>query len=306
MRLATLNAQNLRLQNADGRPTLHGAWDGDQIVDTDLDPIDRRLTAELLAELDADVIALQEVFDRQALDYFCETFLQPLGAAPYPFRVCLPGNDGRGANVALLSRLSLSNITSHASLRLADVGIDPPEGVDPDLPIFRRDCLTAQVGDLAVYVCHFKSPWPDAEKAWMTRRLEALATRRLIERHFPRPPDGLWLIIGDLNEPSATESAEERAIAPLETDFAADLMLRTPMEERWTYYDRQSGFYHCPDALLASPKLADQYPNATPRIVRKGLGFEASRFQGDRFTDVGKHRPHASDHAAVIINFPGL
>ena len=56
MRVATLNVQNLRLRSIDGQDRLHGAWDSDAPEGSDLDPIDRRLTAELLAEVDADVV----------------------------------------------------------------------------------------------------------------------------------------------------------------------------------------------------------------------------------------------------------
>ncbi len=98
----------------------------------------------------------------------------------------------------------------------------------------------------------------------------------------------------------------QRAIAPLETGFAIDLMQRLPEKERWTYFDPHSGLYHCPDALLASPALAKRWPNAEPFVVRMGLGKETSRFHGPRLGGVGAHRPHASDHAAVAVDFKGL
>jgi endonuclease/exonuclease/phosphatase family metal-dependent hydrolase len=306
MRITTLNVQNLRLLETDGHGHLHGARDSDEPEDDTLDTIDRRLTAELLGDIDADVVALQEVFDLAALDHFHERYLVPAGASPYRERICLPGNDGRGLDVALLSRRRVDAIRSHAPLTLAEVGLDPPAGVDPELPVFRRDCLMATIGPLTLFVCHFKSPYPDAATAWTTRRLEALATRRLVERYFAESPDSLWLILGDLNEPGDDDGGRERAIAPLETNFAVDLMKRMPARDRWTYHDAHSGLYHCPDRLLASPALASRWPDAEPVVVRKGLGREASLFRGDRLAGTGRHRPHASDHAAVTIEFPRL
>lgn len=306
MLVATLNVQNLRLQSIDGQNRLHGAWDSDRPEDTGLDVIDRRLTGELLKQVDADVVALQEVFDLDSLNHFHEQFFLPTGAQPYSQRICLPGNDGRGLDVALLSRRHVDAIQSHASLTLADVDIDPLPGVDPALPVFRRDCLMVTIGPLTLFVCHFKSAYPDATKAWTTRRLEALATRRLIERRFQDPAQSLWLVLGDLNEPDFPVTGHQRAIAPLETGFAIDLMQRLPEKQRWTYYDPHSGLYHCPDALLASPALAERWPNAEPFVVRTGLGEETSRFHGPRLGGVGEHRPHASDHAAVAVDFKGL
>lgn len=306
MRIATLNVQNLRLLQTDGSSRLHGAWDSDDPEDAAFDKIDRRLTAELIKEIDADVVALQEVFDLSTLDHFCQHCLIPTGARPYRERACIPGNDGRGLNVALLSRRRVDAVYSHAALKLADVNIAPPRGVDPDMPIFRRDCLTAKIGQLTLFVCHFKSPYPEAAAAWTTRRLEALATRRLIERYFRTPQQDLWLILGDLNEPDAVEDDHDRAIAPLEAGFSVDLMTRIKKRDRWTYHDRHTDLYHCPDRLLASPALARRWSNAAPVIFRKGLGGETSRDRGDRFAGVGWHRPHASDHAAVTIEFFGL
>ena len=280
MLIATLNVQNLRLLKADGASQLHGAWDSDDPEDTALDPIDRRLTAELLVDIDADVVALQEVFDLTALDHFHDQFLLPAGARPYHERICVPGNDGRGLDVAILSRRPIESFSSHASLTLDDIGIDPPIGVDPSLPIFRRDCLMVTIGRLTLFVCHFKSPYPDVASAWTTRRLEALATRRLIERHFANPKDSLWLVIGDLNEPDSEDRNQKSAIAPLETEFSVDLMARIPSEDRWTYYDPHTDTYHCPDKLLASPALAHMWQNAEPSIVRKGLGSETTLYRG--------------------------
>ncbi len=306
MLVATLNVQNLRLQSIDGQKRLHGAWDSDVPEDRRLDPIDRRLTGKLLKEVDADVVALQEVFDLDSLNYFHQKYLLPAGARPYPQRICLPGNDGRGLDVALLSRRHVDAIQSHASLTLADMDIEAPPGIDPTLPVFRRDCLMVMIGPLTLFVCHFKSAYPDAVKAWTTRRLEALVTRRLIERCFQDPAQSLWLILGDLNEPTSSAVGQQRAIAPLETDFAIDLLQRLPEKERWTYYDPHSGLYHCPDALLASPALAKRWPDAEPFVIRTGLGKETSRFRGARLGGVGTHRPHASDHAAVAVEFKGL
>jgi len=315
MRIATLNVQNLRLLQDDGGGRLRGAWDSDDPEDPGLDPVDRRLTAALIGEVGADVVALQEVFDRATLEHFHDRFLLPAGMAPYPERICLAGNDGRGLDVALLSRRRVDRVQSHADLRPGDLGIAPPEGTDPGLPVFRRDCLMAVIGRLTLFVCHFKSPYPDAAQARAVRRAEAWATRRLVERYFDRPAEGLWLILGDLNEPeeragsragSRAGEGAARAIAPLEGDFSVDLMARRPAGDRWTYHDPHSGRYHCPDKLLASPALAALYPGARPEVIRKGLGRESARFAGPRLAGVGQHRPHASDHAAVAVDFPGL
>ena len=302
MRIATFNVQNLRLRHSGGTDRLDGARDRDRQEDATLDPLDRRLTAAVIRDLRADVLALQEVFDAETLDHFHDRVLVPAGVAPFPFRVCLPGNDGRGLDVALMSRVPLGGITSHAGLRPAELGLEPlREGEDQ--PVFRRDCLVAEIGPLTLFICHFKAPWPDAEASWPVRRLEAEAVRRIVEARFPDAARALWLIAGDLNDPDPPGSPG-RAIAPLEPPFSVDLACRMPPSERWTIHDPESGRRFLPDALLASPRLGRDWPEAVPAVLREGLSREAG--PGPRLPLVGDHRPHASDHAALVVEFPGL
>lgn len=311
MRIATFNLQNLRLRTVDGERRLDGARDGDVPEDAGaqaarLDPIDRRLTAEVLVRADADVVALQEVFDQAALDHFHDAWLLPAGARPWPHRVCLEGNDGRGLDVAVMSRRPLAQVASHAAETPATLDLPPIPEVGREQRIFRRDCLEVDVGGPTLFICHFKAPYPDPFSAWRVQRLEAEAVRRIVERRFPRPEDAFWLVLGDLNEPRFAPGGRERSTAPLRDGFSVDLVERLPEADRWSCRLPGTGGYAGPDAMLASPRLARGWPEARPAFLRGGMGREAGRYAGPRLPGVGLHRPHASDHAALAIDFPGL
>lgn len=304
MRIANFNVQNMRLRRRDGALSLDGAVDRDMAdgADPALDRVDRRLTAEVLAAVDADVVAMQEVFDIGTLDHFHDRFLVATGAAPYPHRYCLPGNDGQGMNVALISRVRPRRVKSHASLTADDLGLsDAPESLAGQ-PLFRRDCLEVELPGLTLYVCHFKAPYPDAAEAAAVRRAEAAGVRRIIERRFADPAEARWLIVGDLNEPAAGTAMS--ALRPLTEGFAVDLMARVERADRWTYEEPDRHKHSRPDAMLASPALAGAFPDATPRILRAGMSAVAAG--GGAFAEVGNPRPHASDHAAVAVDFPNL
>jgi endonuclease/exonuclease/phosphatase family metal-dependent hydrolase len=308
MRIATFNVQNLRLRHPTGHPRFDGARDGDVPQDSGLeaaalDLADRRLTAQVIAHAGADVVCLQEVFDIESLDFFHDHLLRHAGGHVYPHRFCFPGNDGAGRDVAMMSRLPVDEVVSHAKLTVADLGLEELPARKTGTPIFCRDCLMAQIGELTIFVCHFKAPWPDARTAWSVRRLEALAVRRLIERRFPGGKNAFWLVLGDLNE--AGQDGEP-AIAPLTRDFAVDLVARLPESERWTYYEPVSGCYSRPDGVLAARALADKWPDVRPGILRQGLALEVERYDGPRLPGVGRHRPRASDHAALVMEFAGL
>ncbi|GAB4266522.1 MAG: endonuclease [Pararhodobacter sp.] len=303
MRVLSFNVQNLRLRFPGGAKRLDGARDvgeGDGPGDRALDFADRRLTAAVLARADADLCVLQEVFDRATLDYFHDHLLRGAGAAPWPYRVCLPGNDGAGRDSALMARGPMA-VTGHARLMPEDVGLEGHPGTRPGRPVFCRDMLMVERGALTLFCVHLKAPWPDREEAWFRRRAEALALRHLIGRRFDDPAAALWLIVGDLNDP---RHDEDRAVAPLLDGFAQDLTRRMPEAERWTWWqaDGQRG---CPDAMLASPALARRWPDAVPQALRLGLGREAGGAAA-RLEDVGAHRPHASDHAALVLDLPGI
>lgn len=300
MRIATFNVQNMRLRGGH----LGGAHDDDTPgrPDPALDHADRVLTAQVIRDLDADVLILQEVFDQATLDHFHDHFLIPAGAHCYPHRTCLPGNDGRGLDLALLSRIAPLEVVSHASTTPADLGLSPPAGQDPDAPVFRRDCLRIELPGLTLFAVHFKAPYPDADAAFPVRALEAQATHHLIERHFDDPARAMWLILGDVNDP--WHPAQPPATAPILPPFSVNLMERLPRGARWSYHDAWSGQYGRPDKMLASPALARACPHAVPDIHRQGLALEAARHSGAHLPQTGHHRPHASDHAAVVIELP--
>lgn len=304
MRVVTFNAQNLRLRQTPDGPRLDGARDRDvdQPEDRDLDLRDRRLTAAVLARIGADVVCLQEVFDQATLDHFHDAFLVPAGAAPYAHRVCLPGNDGHGLNVALMARFAPDTVVSHADARAEDLGLEDREDVLHGQPVFRRDCLEVRFGALAVFVCHLKAPYPDRARAQAIRTLEAAAIRRIVEAACPDPSAALWLIAGDLNTPVRSGFEGDNALAPLLDGFAVDLMDRLPAGEDWTFRMPDSGETLRPDALLASPSLARGFPRAVPVVERIGMEPRAGRAAGSAFAGVGRPRPHASDHAAVWID----
>lgn len=301
MRIASFNAQNLRLREDASGAHFDGARD--EIVtlaklgatDRALDVQDRALTARLIAEADADILALQEVFDQRTLDRFHDAHLAPPGAH-YPHRVCMPGNDGR-RHVALMSRRPLGDVQSHAALTYADIGLDPPEGESAAAPVFRRDCLAAWCGPLWLLVVHFKAPADASSLAVM--RLEAHAVRKLIERRCAAPAAGLWLVLGDVNVNNAPCAD---ALDVLTGDFAVDLGASIPANERWTYFNAQSGHHARPDRMLASPALAALCRSFEVR--REGMSRAADA--GPRFGDVGQVRPRASDHALLAIDVDGL
>jgi endonuclease/exonuclease/phosphatase family metal-dependent hydrolase len=296
----------MRLRRDAGGPRLEGARDRDagSPEDPRLDIIDRKLTAEIIASIDADILCLQEVFDTATLDHFHDTFLMPTGLRPYPHRICEPGNDGHGLNVAVMARIAPDLVRSHAHLTAADLGLDDPEDVLRGGPVFRRDCLEVRFGKLTLFVCHLKAPYPDRPRAARIRGLEAKGIRRVIETRLEHPARQFWMILGDLNTPSGADAGKDDALEPLLDGFGIDLLARMPEREAWTYVMPDTGQRLRPDGMVASPALADCARDLTPNIERRGMDRSLADGPDRPFSAVGSPRPHASDHAAIWIDLP--
>ena len=304
MRVATFNLQNLRLRIRDGVPVLDGAADQDRPDmrrSTALANADRAETARVIANANPDFLALQEVFDLSALDFFHDRFLLKAGALDYAHRYCSAGNDGRGLNVAALSRRKPIHVLSHANLSGEDLGLSDLPADLREHPIFRRDCLEVAFETVTLFVCHFKAPYPDADKAHVVRKAEAQAVRKILEARFPNPDRAHWIILGDLNEPARLDATQRSALEPLKAGFAVDLLDRLAPGTDWTYEVPATHLHSRPDRILVSPKLAEEFPDVRPQIVRSGM-----KLAGEIGGRDASEEPHASDHALVYADFPRL
>lgn len=309
MRLATFNVQNLRLRERQGNPVLDGATDRDfdnQPRSVEQNIADRQMTAKVIAEAKADIVALQEVFDAETLEFFYAHFLLPAGSPAYPTRICLPGNDGRGLDLAVLSKTEPLRVKSHADLTGADCGLlDLPEDLR-DHPLFRRDCLELEFETFTLFVCHFKAPYPDAGKAQIVREAEARAVRAIVVNQFPKPETEYWMIVGDFNEPSTGNDNKNSALKPLKQGFSEDLLDRLPRGTDWTFEVPDTHIHSRPDRIFLSPRLAKQYPQTVPQIVRTGMTRYLCEPDSMSLHDKSNNRSHASDHALVYADFPDL
>lgn len=155
--------------------------------------------AELIEHGQADIVALQEIENRDML----ETLVSYHGLSErYPHRVLISGNDPRGADVALLSRYPLRGTRSH---RDRIVGWRYSEPLK-----FRRDLLQSDVElpggqSLRVYVVHY----PATPRAHWGRLREAEATREILLEQAHSYPTDYQVVMGDFN---ALEKSDPLAV----------------------------------------------------------------------------------------------
>ncbi len=321
IRIATFNVENLLMRcdfNAAGIKNLRerltnisSEEDAASVLSVFnvLSEDDRTLTAQALAATRADVCAVQEVENLVTLTTFHDKYLARWTDRVLPYHVLYEGNDPRGIDVGLLSRLEVVRKVSHANASFASLDIAPPEGVHANERVFRRDCLEVDIlkggARLTLFVCHFKSMHGGREKSQKVRDGEARGVRAIIEARFAKPAEENWVILGDLNDYLEIDGVTDHAhglSALLENGFAYDmaiLCLKAP-KERWSHYYPVLKQYSALDHILLSPRLADLNRKASISYVRAGMPWRATRHKGYRLAGVGWSDPKASDHCPLV------
>ena len=236
----------------------------------------RQMTALAIADMDADIVCLQEVDDIEALRAFENGYLFRMMGAGYAQKYLLEGNDSRGIDVAIMMRnetlsgesIELVDIKSHARLTYRDLDLLTPElaalGYKLDDKIFKRDCLEAdlKIGDrrITIYVVHFKSMngarnGQDGRNSTLPVRFaEAKAVRQLVSKRFGTPPSSRanYAICGDMNDYMERIDIlgdkrngfafrhEHESVSALDAfsdaGFAENVVCRRPEQDRWTHF----------------------------------------------------------------------
>ncbi len=249
-----------------------------------------RNTAQVVRDVDADVIGVVECEGRSALMQFSYGLLPSVKAKPYDYVMLVDGNDERGIDVGLMAksgyrigwmRSHVDDVSSHGSR------------------VFSRDCpefsvWTPSGETIWVLVNHFKSKGYGAQEVSDSKRwLQAEAVRRIYERLKSEGAKHV-AIMGDLND-----TPESEALAPLlrETDLkdAAD-------HPSFDDGGRPGTYANCTarekiDYLLLSPALFDRMQKGG--IWRRGIWGGKNGALWEVYPEMQTSYHAASDHAAI-------
>lgn len=247
------------------------------------------MTARVIRDVDADILAIVEAEDRPSLQRFNLEFLDGM----YRHVMLVDGNDARGIDVGLLTKpgFEIRTIRSHVDLE-DDVG-----------QVFSRDCPVFRVmtpgGAIHLAVNHLKS---QSGGGGAKRRRQAVAVRRIV--------DGLVdagervVVLGDLNEGQPDEDTPPENLAPL---FDPTGPLRSCFDQPGFDVGPRPGTYaSCGirnrlDYILFSTTLARAFRSGT--VHRAGLwGQRKTRPTAwETYPEMQAAIHQASDHAAVSV-----
>ncbi|MEQ8765969.1 MAG: endonuclease/exonuclease/phosphatase family protein [Planctomycetota bacterium] len=181
---------------------------------------ERQVLARTIASLEADVLGVQEVENREVL----ESLNRHLDK-PFPYVELIEGNDGRGIDCGLLSRFPIESATSHRLQTLEGGG-----RFSRDFPVFRLRLARDEY--LHVGVVHLKSKRGEAKVSDGKRKGEAAAAVAIIERLRALDPKTPCVVLGDFNDTRGSD--------PLSPFFRAleDPTAKIEEKQRYSYVYR--------------------------------------------------------------------
>ena len=213
--------------------------------------------AAILREINADVIAFQEVESRGYLKRFLEVFVPDMG---YKNVVHYEGNDLRGIDVCLASRAPIGRVISHRHLWFV--------GPDGKSRKFNRDLLRIEIlpsggTPFEAWVLHLKSNHGGREAAEPIRLAEARQVYKLVGARLRQNPQADLIVCGDFND--VFDSATIRTIMGAgqadRKPILRALFNKVPEDQRITY--NREPHRSMIDFILVSPSMARRYvPNS--------------------------------------------
>ncbi len=211
--------------------------------------------ADSIRGLNADVIAVEEVENRDYLERFVSVFLPDMG---YDHVVLFEGNDTRGIDVGLISRIAVGKVESNRHVTFP--------GLDGSSRRFNRDVLEVTLlpkdaPPLEVWVVHLKSNAGGREEAEPIRIPEAQQVRRMLDEELADDPDARIIVAGDFNDTWESETIKT-IVGPSEGAlWSAGSESQDPA---LVTYNRGE-FRTVIDFLLCSPAMARQFVKGSYR-----------------------------------------
>jgi endonuclease/exonuclease/phosphatase family metal-dependent hydrolase len=183
--------------------------------------------------------------------------------------VLFEGNDARGIDVGLISRIPVGDVRSHRHLRFP--------GHDGRTSRFQRDVLSVMLEPdgaepLEVWVLHLKSNSGGRETAEPIRLAEAQEVRRLLDRVLAENAAARILVMGDFND--TPETATLKTI--IGQGSVALWSAGSDLSDRSLVSYNKGDFRSVIDYILCSPAMAEHYVKGSFQIPQGSVDTTGS------------------------------
>ena len=275
-----------------------GSWIGWLELATEpVNEVATRMTAQVISDVAADVLAVIEAEHRPSLKRFNDELL----AGRYRHIMLIDGNDTRGIDVGILT-------TPQAEIIGMWSNVDMPDPGTAGEPLFSRDCAEYRCrvpGGTTVWVLvnHFKS---QSGGGGPKRNRQAQGVRDIVDALLAAGEANI-VVMGDLNEGPTPDE-------PLPPNLIPLFGQHTPLVNVYTLPTfnvgpRPGTFQSCGirnrlDYILVSPALAPLVVNGG--IERRGLWGTPTNINPPAhwsiYPDIKRAEHAASDHAAIFVD----
>ena len=233
----------------------------------------RTAVGAILADLDPEIAMLAEIENQAVLDDLDAAALD--GA--YAEKAISEGNDPRGINIGVLSKIPIDDVVSHADDSFTEAGTSGPPFK------YSRDCLelhlTFNGRRIVLLGVHFKAKTPPDDPA--KRLAEAQHTREIADAIAEKDPDAAIVILGDFND--LPDSPPVLAVAGKAPDVYTDAAASAASGDRWTF--DFEGKLELIDHQMSNPLMFERLDPASV-VIRHGADVD-----------------DASDHAPVMATY---
>jgi len=249
-------------------------------------------TAMVMRDVAADIQAVVETDNRIALRDFSSILLHAVGGTPFEHTMLIDGNDDRGIDVGLMTRVGYEMVTIRSHV----------DDTDAKGEIFSRDCpeyvITTATGErVVVLVNHLKSKGYGTAADSNAKRQRQAARIATIYRRLRKLKELNVAVVGDFND-----TPDSKPLAPL--------LAKTDLRDITTHEaftsDGRPGTYangtksNKIDYLLLSPALFKRVTGGA--IYRKGVWGGKHGTLWEHYPTMTNGTQAASDHAAIYAD----
>ncbi|WP_289024234.1 hypothetical protein [uncultured Salegentibacter sp.] len=262
-----------------------------------LDPIAVKNKVRVIADVNPDILILQEIEDRASLAEFNEDFLPRFGCEPFQQTFVVQGNDIRGLEIGVLLRkgFKIKSVRSH----IFDLNVRGENVFDKDL--LEYEIQTPKGNTIWILVTHLKNQAGDNNFSDRIRKQQA---KRIAEVYKQMKAEGKInvAIVGTLNAPSFCNSLSPLLLKTNVLDISKHSGFNVDFDkgEDAGYYSlgayRMGVNIKQKDYLLLSPELFKKTKRSG--LNRKGIWPE-KRPMWSVYSNINSKAHAASEHPAV-------
>lgn len=282
----------------EGRANDINGWNGWLSVQSVLlPPISIQSKARVMAEVNADVLLLQEVEEKGSLEDFNREFLPDYNCVPYEDIYVLQGNDGRGQELAMMAKNGFQIKSVHSFMREKD----EEGGFLFEKNLLKYEVTTPSLNTIWLVAVHFTEIGKDKEQSDRKRFRQASRVAEIYQQLLDEGKN-LVVILGTFNSVSYCYSLSPLLQKTDLKDITRHSAFNVDFDEgRDASYFRMGAYrmgvnIKQKDYLLFSPELFK-------RIKKGGLNrkavFPSKRPQWPVYSSVTNRDHSASEHPVV-------